>query len=130
VSKITNNELAGYVVDQLEAGVNSELVARRVASLLIDERRTRDASTLLRAIEAALNDRGQTQITVTSAHELTIEIKNQLANILDVKSPVITEVIDPSVIGGVKARAGEKEIDLTVRARFNRFKKQVTKQGN
>jgi F0F1-type ATP synthase delta subunit len=127
---ITNNELARYIVEQLSGGTDSKLVARQLASLLIDERRTRDSSSLLRAIEAELNSRGQTQMTITSAHSVSDEIKKQLSIILDAKTPVITEVIEKDVIGGVKARAGEKEIDLTVRAKLNRFKQQVTKQGN
>lgn len=130
MSKIMNNELATYVVDQLEAGVVSGQIARQLASLLIDERRTRDAYALLRAIEDELNSRGSTQLTITSATELTTEIKDQLAKMLGAKNPVLSEVIDKSIIGGVEAVSGEKQIDLTIRTKLNRFKTAIAKGAN
>ena len=79
----------------------------------------------MRAVDEELTRRGSSQVVVTSAHEVSEATKKQLAKLLDVKNPTFSEVIDPSVIGGVKARSGESEIDLTVRARLNRFKQQV-----
>lgn len=130
MAQINNFDIAKHIVSQIESGADTSIIARQLASLLIDERRTRDASALLRAVEAELNKRSSTQVTVTSAYELTNEVKQQLASILEVENPVYTDVIDSSVIGGAKARAGEKEIDLTVRAKLNNFKRTVAKGVN
>jgi len=125
MSKISIKQLAIYTADQIAAGASSSDVAQKLAGYLLAERRTRDSPLLFRAIEKELDVRGSTQVTVTSAHGVSDEIKAQLAKILGAKNPTFDSVVDPSVIGGVKARAGESEIDLTVRARLNRFKQQV-----
>ena len=127
--KITAQQLAVYAVDQLEAGTSSASVAQKLASYLLEERRSREMPAVMRAIDEQLAKRGSPQVVVTSAHSVSDESKQKLASLLDLKNPVFTEVIDPSVIGGVKARAGESEIDLTVRARLNTFKSNIVKSG-
>ncbi len=122
MAKITVQQLAVYAVDQLEAGISSRKVAQKVASYLLDSRQSRELSSVLRAIEATLNKRGSSQVVITSAHEVSETVKQELATLLGAKSPVFHEDIDPKVIGGVKARFGESEIDLTVRGKLQRFK--------
>lgn len=125
MASITNNQLASFAADQLESGVKSSDLANQLAAFLTKERRTRDASTLFRLLEAEMSKRGKTQVTVISSYEVSEDVKKQLAKLLDVETPIFHEVIEPNVIGGVKARANESEIDLTVRGRLNRFKQQV-----
>lgn len=129
MAKITAQQLAVYAVDQLEAGTSSADVAQKLASYLLEERRSREMPAVMRAIDEQLAKRGSPQVVVTSAHSVSEQSKNQLAELLGLKNPVFTEVIDPSVIGGVKARTGESEIDLTVRARLNTFKSNIVKSG-
>lgn len=125
MAKVTMQELAKYAVDQLEAGVVASEVSAKITSLLVAERRTRDAVQVMRAIEDELNKRGKTQVEITSAHGVTDEVKKQLATLLDAKNPTFHETIDPSVIGGVKAQAGERQIDLTVSTKLRKFKSEV-----
>lgn len=125
MAKITVHELAKYAVDQLESGVKAPALASQLAAFLLDTRQTKELGKLARAIEAELNSRGSTQVSITSAHKVTDDVKQELANLLGAKKPVFSEVIDKSVIGGVKAQTTESEIDLTVRARLNRFKAKV-----
>lgn len=128
MSKISTKELAKYVVDQLEAGLQSPALAEQLSAYLLEERKTREMPAILRAIDVELARRGSAQVTITSAHKVEEETKKQLAELLDVQNPVFSEVIDKSVIGGVKARSGESEIDLTVRARLNNFKSKIVSQ--
>lgn len=125
MSKLSINQLAEYAVDQLEAGVDSTLLSRKLAAFLLDTRQTREAGKLSRAIEAELNKRGQNQVTITSAHKVSEETKKQLATLLGAKNPVFSEEIDPQVIGGVKAKTGETQVDLTVRGRLQRFQAKI-----
>lgn len=130
MARITLQQLAVYAVDQIESGVSLHEVARALSAYLLQNRQSRDVSNMMRAIEAELNKRGSTQVVVTSAHEVSNEVKQQLAELLGAKNAVFHEEIDPTVIGGVKARSGESEIDLTVRGRLNRFKTQIVSGGN
>ncbi len=126
MGKVTTNDLAKYAVDQLEAGSNIKHLSSSIAAYLLEERRSRDMSAVMRAIDEELTRRGSAQVTITSAHEVSGEVKKQLAALLEVENPQFNEVIDLSVIGGVKARSGESEIDLTVRGRLNRFKTAIS----
>lgn len=125
MGKITTNELAMYAVDQLEAGVESPALARQLAAYLLEERRSRDMSAVMRAIDKELSRRGSDQVVITSAHETSLEVKKQISELLGVKNPIFSEVIDRRVIGGIKAESGEKQIDLTVQAKLQRFKAAV-----
>ena len=125
MGKISLAQLAESAVNQIESGVNVVEVSKQIAGYLVDTRQTRESSKVLRAIEAELNRRGTTQVEVISAHQITDETKKQLAELLGADKPVFSEHIDPTVIGGVKAKAGEKQVDLTVRGRLNRFKAKV-----
>jgi len=129
MAKITVKQLAGYAADQLESGVDMSQVASQLAGFLLQARRSKDVSALIRAIDKELTSRGNPQMTITSAHEVTDSVKKQLSEMLQVKNPTFTEVIDQDVIGGVKAKAGELEVDLTVRGRLNRFKNQVNRSS-
>lgn len=127
MSKIKTGLLAAYAVDRLEAGALMGDVAAEIASVLLEERRSRDVAAVLRATEKELVARGKVQVTVTSANEVSDAVKMKLAELLNVENPLFDTVIDKSVIGGVKAQAGEKQIDLTARARLNKFKQQLTR---
>lgn len=127
MSRIGIKQLSEYAVNQLEAGTDSSLVARKLACFLLAERRSSDAPLLFRAIEKELDERGSTQVTITSAHEISEQTKKQLAQMLNAKNPVFDSIIDPGVIGGVKAVAGENQVDLTVRNRLNKFKARVAR---
>jgi F0F1-type ATP synthase delta subunit len=127
---VTTQELARYAIEELEAGVNSSVLASKLAAYLVEERRSRDLPAVLRVVNEELARRGSSQVIITAAHTVTEQSKNELARILGVINPVFTEVIDPSVIGGVKARSGETEIDLTVRGKLNRFKTNIVNSGN
>ena len=125
MGRISTNELAKYAVDQLESGVESPALARQIAAYMLEERRSRDMPVLMRAIDEELARRGSEQVVITAAHETSDDVKKQLATLLAVKNPVFSEVINPSVIGGVKARSGETQIDLTAKAKLKSFRSAV-----
>ena len=129
MSKISLPRLASYAVDELEKGVASNLVAQKISSYLLEERQTREYPKVLRAIEQELARRGSEQVVITSAHAVSEDTKKQLARLLGAENPTFHEVIDASVIGGVKAKSGETEIDLTVRGRLNNFRAKIVNQN-
>lgn len=121
----SNKALVAYATEQLARGTGADTIARHVAAVLVDERRTRDIAPVLRMIETELNRRGSDQVVVSSAHEVSAEVKKQLATLLGAQNPVFYDDIDPSVIGGVKAKSGEYEVDLTVRGRLQVFQNRI-----
>lgn len=127
MAKITAKQLAGYAADQLQDGADSKTIARQIAALLLSERRTRDISTFARALETELHLRGKTQVVVTSATKVDDVIKNQLASLLGVDSPIFYEIINSDIIGGVHASTLESQIDRTIAGQLKVFKQAVNK---
>lgn len=115
-------ELANYAVNQLDAGMAAREVSARIASVLISDKRTKDAPALLRAIEKELMIRGISTVHITSAFPVDADIKETLAAMLGAQNPSYVETIDTHVVGGVLARSGSNEIDLTVRGKLQKFK--------
>ena len=129
MSKIAVKDLASYIVDSLDAGVDTSLLSKRIAAFLIEEKRSQDLTKLFRLVSEELSRRGSDQVLLVSARSLNSNIKNELAKLLTANNPVFTEVIDKSVIGGVKARSGELEIDLSLKSRLIRFKNIVARSN-
>ena len=125
MSRVSMHELAIYAREQLEAGIAPSLIARKLAAYLLENRQSRELTKVLRAIEAELNKHGSTQVSIVSVHAVSDEIKKELASLLDAKNPVFSETTDKSLIGGVKARKGELEVDLSVKGKLQRFKSEI-----
>ena len=90
MAKVTTSELAKYAVDEIEAGTSSSNVAQKIAAFLLEERRSRDHAAVMRAIDEELAKRGSPQVVITSAFEVSIETKKQLAGLLDGKRAEIS----------------------------------------
>ena len=128
MSKDSTKQLAEYAVAAITDGVDVDVIVSRLAAYLIDAKRTRELPSLMRKIEAELEKRGTQQVVITSAHAVSEEIKMQLASLLGSKNPVFSTSIEPEMIGGVKARSGETEIDLTVRRKLMHFQQSIMSQ--
>lgn len=127
MSKVTLKQLATVAVDALEKGASIDKVATQVAGLLVAERRSREIAGFVRAVEKELARRGQTQVTITSAHKVDATVMQQLAKALEIEKPFFHEVIDPSVIGGVAANSLDREIDLTIKGKLMKLKANLSK---
>jgi F0F1-type ATP synthase delta subunit len=66
-------------------------------------------------------------VSVITAIELTAAQRQKIKDSVESKlGPVtITEVVDPSIIGGIRIVAGSKEVDATVKGRLDRLKQQL-----
>lgn len=129
MAKISVRQLATFAVDELESGVSAADVAKKLASYLLDARESRELPRVMRAVEAELNARGQSQVEITSARAVSDDVAKELAQLLGVENPVFHNTVDASVIGGVKAKSGEREIDLTVRNKLQRFNAAIARSN-
>ncbi len=127
MAKITTKQLARYAADQILRGASSKKLAEAVAALLVAERRSRDVGTFGRLLETELALRGKTQVVVTSASPVDSLIKERLAALLGVEGALFHEVIDPDVVGGVRAATQHARVDLTVAGQLKAFKQAINK---
>ena len=112
----SRRRLAAYVAEQIAAGAEVSAVLRQVAAYLIDTRATRDVDVVAATIEEALAERGIVVAEVTTAHVLSAALQKQLTT--EVTAPVrsvqLRQVVDPSVIGGVKIALPGQHYDGTI----------------
>lgn len=131
--KTPRTRIAGAVADHtLKNGV-TKAYAQEIAALLLGERRVGELDSLLRDVQADWAEAGYVEVLAKSAHELTGETKKDIALQVQALYPaankiVVTEVHDPSIIGGVQISLSDRQLDLSVEAKLNRFK-QLTLTG-
>ena len=100
--------------------------AEAVAAYLISSGHIHELAPLLRDVAALRLQQGRVEVVATSARTLTPTALRDIRAVVKrhypgAKQIHITPRIDPALIGGTKLTFGEYELDLSVRARFERF---------
>ena len=113
-------------------GISKEY-AQQIAALLLYEGRVGQLESLLRDVQADWALQGYIEVLARSAHPLTDTVKQDIEQRIrplfpDAKKVVVTEIIDPSIVGGVQIRLADRQLDLSVEAKLNTFK-QLTGAG-
>jgi len=113
-------------------GISKEY-AQQIAALLLYEGRVGQLESLLRDVQANWALHGYIEVLARSAHPLTDTVKQDIEQRIrplfpDAKKVVVTEIIDPSIVGGVQIRLADRQLDLSVEAKLNTFK-QLTGAG-
>lgn len=125
--------IAGVVADHTLAAGNSKDYAREVAAYLLNEGRVGELDSLLRDVQADWARKGYVEVLARSAHSLSEAVQ---ADIIQRVKPLfaaaqavaVSEVIDPSVVGGVRLQLADRQLDLSVAGKLNTFK-QLTGVG-
>jgi F0F1-type ATP synthase delta subunit len=134
MAKIPRHIIAASLAQRSLGLVDTPRFAREVAAYLLDTGRTADLESLLRDIMQYRADHGIVEVIATSAHELTPEVQGDIdARIRELypqaRQVIVTPERDTSVVGGVRLQLANQQLDLSVRAKLNRFK-QLTSAGS
>ncbi len=121
-TKLSRRKIAAYFADELIAGRS---VVKPLAAYLVEAKRTREAALVVRDIESALADRGVLLADVSTARELTAEMKKEITGFLtqttNAKSVHIKPHVDPHLLGGVRIDTPSTRLDTTIRHRLNKL---------
>jgi F0F1-type ATP synthase delta subunit len=106
-------------------------LALELAAYLLDSGQTYELEPLMRDIMAYRAHHGVVEATTVSAHQLSTQDITDIEQILRQEYPrasslLIDKAEDPNVIGGVKLNMPGEQLDLTVRAKVNTFKRLTT----
>lgn len=121
-SRISRRKLAAYAAEQLVSGKKAGAVVKEVAAFLIDTKRTREAELLVRDIEAALAERGVVIADITSAFPLSDAVRADVKKLIGNGELVLREIVDPSVLGGIRLATPGKRLDATLKRKIQALK--------
>jgi F-type H+-transporting ATPase subunit delta len=123
MAKVTTSELARYIADELKAGKDQARLTKHIAAYLVSERRSKELGAIMRKVTAIREqEQGILEATVTTAHPLSVSTKAHIKSLLG-KKVVLNDVLDPSVVGGVRIETAERGIDVTVEHQLKQLKR-------
>lgn len=121
-AKISRRKLAAYFADEILAGRE---VTKRLAAYMIETKRTREASLVVRDIESALAERGVLFADVSSSNDLAADtnqaISDYLKHATGAKDVRLRPSVDPTLLGGVRIDTPHQRLDTTLRHRLNQL---------
>ncbi|GAC1503447.1 MAG: hypothetical protein NVS1B10_08530 [Candidatus Saccharimonadales bacterium] len=126
--KIRRSRIAKNIADStIESGINKKL-GRQIAAYLLSERRVNELGSILRDVQLDWANAGYVEVMATSAHDLTAEIRQDIDDQVsklypNAKKILITEVYNPHIIGGIQLSFPDKQLDLSIKAKLNKFKR-------
>lgn len=120
--KLSRRKIAAYLADELIAG---RPVAKLLAAYLVESRRVREATLMVRDIESALADRGTLLADVSTSRELAADTKKEITDYLQqvsgASSIELRSHVDPHLLGGVRIDTPGSRLDKTLRHRLNQL---------
>jgi F-type H+-transporting ATPase subunit delta len=116
--RLSRRRIAAHAADRLLAGESHSTILRDIAAYLVETRRTRERELLVRDIEEALAARGSIIADVASASPLTDALKKQIMQLVGGTSLQLREVVDPTLLGGVRVDIPGKRFDGTMRRKL------------
>lgn len=129
VSPIINSDKKTAILKEVFG--DFEDLAQRFIALVVKNGREANLPEIAKSFVAIVKEKnGITPVTITSATKLDAAVKNDILNKIKPAvngTPEITEVIDPSLIGGFVVRMGDIQIDASVASKLGQLKQRLTR---
>ncbi len=131
MTKTPRHAIAKVLAERSLGRVDTKAFSEQIASFLLREGRTSEVEPLLRDIMQYRADNGIVEVIAVSAHDLNDEIRSQIeAQVIAVmphaKQIIISEDVQPNMLGGIRLELPNQQIDLSIRAKLGRFKQLTT----
>lgn len=125
--KTPRTRIANTVADRTLKGGSTADVAKEVAAYLLAENRVGELGSVLRDVQAAWAEAGYVEVLASTAHPLSTDVRAKItAQVKELypnaKQVIVTEVLDPTIVGGVRLSLANQQLDLSVEAKLNKFK--------
>lgn len=117
-NRLSRSKIASYVADEVQHGGSLDLALQRVAGYLVESRRTRELTLVVRTIEDALAARGIVIASITAAQALDSQLREAIEKTIAADTLYLREKVDPSVIGGVLVETPGSKLDATIKRKL------------
>lgn len=128
------HHLAEVLGERSLKATDFKTMAKVVAAYLLETGNTAQLEPLMRDIVAYRADHGVVEVEASSAHDLTSQDIKDIRMLLKAEYPAshsfsIDQSQDPNLVGGIKLSLPGQQLDLTVKAQVNKFKRLTTSGG-
>lgn len=125
------HHLAATIAERTLHVSDTDELAREVAAYLLHENKVAELDSLMRDVIAYRAEHGVVEAVALSAHDLDHTDLEDIEQLLQEEYPsakqfTVDQVKVPELIGGVKIELPGEQLDLTVRAKVNTFKRLTT----
>lgn len=129
--KLPRTRISRTIADKTLSRGSSKKFSQEVAAYLLSEQRTSELESIMRDVQADWAEAGFVEVIASSAHPLTQSIKTDISKRVkriypEAKKIIVTEAHDPEVIGGVRLSLADRQLDLSIEAKLNKFKQLTT----
>ncbi len=125
-ARLSRRSIAAYYADRVLSG--NKTAVKQLAAYLVETRRIKELTLIIRDVEDELTRRGVLVADIESAYELEAEAKHHINEFLAKRYDghvVLRTVVQPELIGGVRIRTPDAELDTTIRRKLKNL--QATK---
>lgn len=129
MAKPTRKTLAKALLPAVNKSTDPAKLAKTIARYLVESRQVSEVDGLIRDIVKLREQQGIIEVVVTSAFPINQSLRRDIRSLISKKyhdaQVIISEVIDPSVIGGIKLETSEQQLDETVQAKLKSLKQAI-----
>lgn len=133
--KILRSDLAVVLAERTMTIDDSKLLAKEIAAYLLTQNRTSELESILRDIMQYRIERGIVEAVAVGAHEMGDQVLKDVEDVLRQEYPKAKQVIvrkrlDPELVGGVRVKMANEQLDMSVHAKINTFKRLIATERN
>jgi F-type H+-transporting ATPase subunit delta len=129
LSPAVNKQRKQSVISKLGEALQLHRIIRNFLLVVVSHRRILDLKAMRESFEEVVDSRqGWVQAEIASAHEVKKPQREEIERALGTqlgKFIRATYIVDPSLIGGVRARVASKEYDATVRGKLENMRQRL-----
>lgn len=131
----TRHHLASVIAEKTMHITDMTLLTQEIAAYLLEEKQTDGLESLVRDIMQYRANHGLVEAVAVSAYPLTDQVMNDVEQLLKneyprAKSIVVSQKRDPDVVGGIRIDLANEQLDLSVKAKLNTFKRLTALERN
>lgn len=131
MAKLPRHDIAKVLAERSLGRFDAKQFSEQIAAYLLQERRTADLEPLLRDIMQYRADHGIVEVIAVSAHPINDAVRSDITAQIQSLFPeatqiIISEELQPDVVGGVRLELPNQQLDLSVRNKLSRFKQLTT----
>lgn len=126
--KQTRHHLAEIIADKTINVSDEKQLAKEIAAYLLDEKQTSSLDSLIRDIMQYRAEKGVVEATAVTVSGLPENVINDVRKLVkehypDAKEVIINQAQDDDVVGGLRLDFANVQLDMSVKAKLNKFKR-------